>query len=171
MTCITSFSDKLVETEQRSCSLNTNVIDFKSKRAESIEKKKRQFERVLFNEFVGSYIVVDGAEGLLSLSVLDVSMTGCQLQAEWQENIEKLFTLHGKLPLRFYFTKGTYLSADVEIMRLKTVEVGGKKMMRVGCEFDKQLPSYQAIRSMVAFLYQYAEHSQKEGDGHRVYFL
>jgi len=151
--------------------VTAQIIDFKKKRAENIEKKKRQFERVLFSEFVGCYTVIDGDNGLFSIQVVDVSQTGCQLQVEVQENVEKVFKTGKELAIRFYFTKKTFLSAQVKVMRVTKDEVGGAKVLKLGCEFDQAMPGYQAIRAMVSFFYQYAEHSQLEGAANRVFFL
>lgn len=151
--------------------MTAQIIDFKKKRAENIEKKKRQFERVLFSEFVQCYTVIPGTEKIFSVQVIDVSQTGCLLQVEIQENIEKLFKINKELDIRFYFTKKSFLTSRIDVKRLIKEEVGGKKVYKVGCEFDQKTPSYQAIRAMVSFFYQYAEYSQTESSQNRVFFL
>jgi len=150
---------------------NSNVIDFSKKRRENIEKKKRQFERVLFGEFVGCYTEVAGKESLFSLKMIDVSESGCQLEVEQAPGVEQHFTQGLMLSIRMYFTKKSYLPADVKVMRSQLEEVGGREVWRVGCEFDQNLPSYRAIKGMVNFLYLYAEHSQVENRDQRVFFL
>lgn len=151
--------------------MTAQVFDFKKKRAENIEKKKRQFERVLFSDFVECYCVTPQKDGLFSVNVIDVSQSGCQLQVEVQENIDKLFKLKNELELRFFFTKKSFLSAQIKIMRLVKAEVAGKQVIKVGCEFDQKMPSFQAIKSMVSFFYNYAEYSQTESAQNRVFFL
>ncbi len=151
--------------------MTAQVIDFKKKRAENIEKKKRQFERVLFSEFVQCYSVTNNGDGLFSVTVIDVSQTGCQLQVEVQENVDKLFKTKKELELRFFFTKKSFLNARVQVMRVVKAEVGGKQVLKIGCEFDQKMPSFQAIKAMVGFFYQYAEYSQTESAENRVFFL
>jgi hypothetical protein len=151
--------------------MTAQIIDFKKKRAENIEKKKRQFERVLFSEFVQCYTVVPGTEGLFSVQVIDVSQSGCQLHVEVQENVDKLFKTKKELDLRFFFTKKSFLNTRVQVKRLSKEEIGGKMVYKVGCEFDQSTPSYQAIKAMVGFFYQYAEYSQTESAQNRVFFL
>lgn len=152
--------------------MTAKVISFNKKRQENIEKKKRQFERVLFSEFVGAYTELDGGQqGIFALQVIDISQTGCLLAVEDQENFEKVFKQNATLRLRFYFTKKSFIPAEVKVMRTEKTMVGGKKYYHIGCEFDENLPSYQAIRAMVGFMYQYAEHSCNDGQEKRVFFL
>lgn len=150
--------------------MTAQIFDFKKKRAENIEKKKRQFERVLFSEFVQCYTVTP-TSGLFSVNVIDVSQSGCQLQVEVQENIDKLFKAKKELELRFFFTKKSFLTARVQVMRVVKAEEAGRQILRVGCEFDQKMPSFQAIKAMVGFFYKYAEHSQTESAQNRVFFL
>ncbi len=151
--------------------MTAQIIDFKKKRAENIEKKKRQFERVLFSEFVQCYCVTPNGGGLFSVNVIDVSQSGCQLQVEVQENVDKLFKAKKELEIRFFFTKKSFLSARIQVMRITKAEVAGKQVLKVGCEFDQKTPSFQAIKAMVGFFYQYAEYSQTESAQNRVFFL
>lgn len=151
--------------------MSAQIIDFKKKRAENIEKKKRQFERVLFSEFVQCYCVTPNSEGLFSVTVVDVSQSGCQLQVEVQENIDKLFKTKKELELRFFFTKKSFLQARIQVMRVVKAEVAGKQVLNVGCEFDQKMPSFQAIKAMVGFFYKYAEYSATESAQNRVFFL
>lgn len=151
--------------------MTAQVIDFKKKRAENIEKKKRQFERVLFSEFVQCYTVTNNKTGLFSVTVIDVSQSGCQLQVEVQENIDKLFKNKKDMELRFFFTKKSFINVQVQIIRITKEEVAGKQVLKVGCEFDQKVPSYQAIKAMVGFFYKYAEYSQTESAENRVFFL
>jgi hypothetical protein len=151
--------------------MTAQVFDFKKKRAENIEKKKRQFERVLFSEFVQCFCATPGSDGLFSVTVIDVSQSGCQLQVEVQENIDKLFKVKKELELRFFFTKKSFLSARIKVMRMVKSEVAGKQVFKVGCAFDQNMPSFQAIKAMVSFFYHYAEYSQTESAQNRVFFL
>lgn len=56
------------------------VVDFNAKRKESIEQKRRTFERVVFQEFLGVYSVVDDQGSGYPIKLVDISGDGCQFQ-------------------------------------------------------------------------------------------
>ena len=49
-----------------------NVVDFNQKRKETIEQKRRSFERVVFQEFLGVYAVIDDQGTGLPIKLLDI---------------------------------------------------------------------------------------------------
>lgn len=157
--------------------MTAQVISFQKKKQESIEKKKRQFERVLFQEFVGCYITLEGEQtttkgkSLYALQLVDVSKNGCLLQIEDAPKVDDFFTVGKTINLRLYFTKSSYLPAEVQLRRVDWLMMGGKRLLRVGCEFNQSQQSYQAIVAMVHFLYSYAEHSQVQQTSYRSLFL
>lgn len=68
------------------------VFDFGEKRKQSIEQKRRQFERVVFQEFLGVYSVIDDHGTGRPIKLVDISADGCLLQVP--------FSLKAKINLR-----------------------------------------------------------------------
>ena len=50
-----------------------NILSFSDKREENIERKRRNFERVLFNNFLGAYSVIDQAGVVFPIEMQDIS--------------------------------------------------------------------------------------------------
>jgi hypothetical protein len=149
-----------------------NVVDFNEKRKKTIEQKRRNFERVVFQEFLGVETVVDGQGSGHPIKLLDVSTTGCQLQLPFSLKAKNQFGAGTELTLKFYFTKQTYLSAVVTVRRASEyIDQNGDAWLRLGGEFDTSLPSFNALRSFIDFIYQYAEYSHVDKGESKVYFL
>ena len=53
-----------------------NILSFSDKREENIERKRRNFERVLFNNFLGAYSVIDQAGVVFPIEMQDISPDG-----------------------------------------------------------------------------------------------
>jgi hypothetical protein len=148
------------------------VVDFNEKRKKTIEQKRRNFERVVFQEFLGVETVVDSHGSGHPIKLLDVSNTGCQLQLPFSPNAKNQFSSGTELTLKFYFTKQTYLSAIVVVRHTSEyVDSKGDVWLRLGGEFDTSLPSFNALRSFIDFIYQYAEYSHVDKGEGKVYFL
>ena len=69
----------------------SKVIDFQAKRRDSIEKKKRSFERVLFSEFLGSYAELDENGTKYEVNMVDLSHDGCLFQVPFHKNTKNHF--------------------------------------------------------------------------------
>ena len=78
----------------------TKVIDFQEKRQDSIEKRKRAFERVLFSEFLGSYAEIDENGTKYDVKLIDISRTGCQFQIPFTANIKSYFKVEKEVLLK-----------------------------------------------------------------------
>ena len=137
------------------------VVDFNEKRKQSIEQKRRSFERVVFQEFLGVYTVVD-----------DISRDGLQFQIPFSLKAKNQFKQQSEWTIKLFFTKGTYVPAVVTVRHASEyVDEQGDAWLRLGCEFDKTLPSFKAVSSFVEFIYQYAEFSVLDKGESKVYFL
>jgi hypothetical protein len=151
---------------------DAKIIDFGKKKAENIEQKKRQFERILFSEFVGCYSVVDDNGTVYPIDLVDISAKGCMVEVPKAHNPDKQFLIDSEVKIRLYFTKKSYIPVVFKIRhRKETVNDKGKVVVRYGGEFDTTLPSFQAVESFIKFVYQFAAHSRIEEEGNKVYFL
>lgn len=150
----------------------TNVINFQEKRKENIEKKRRTFERVLFQNFLGAYTVIAADDTVYPVSLVDISHDGCLFQIPWDESSDKKLPEQTELKLRMYFTKDTFIPTIVHTRYAKIhTEKDGRTFMRYGCEFDKTMPSFHAMKDFINFMYSYAEHSAADRGDAISYFL
>ena len=150
----------------------SKVIDFQTKRNESIEKRKRSFERVLFTEFLGSYAEIDDEGTKFNVFLIDISRDGCLFQIPYAEGSLKHFKGKKQVSLRVYFTKDDFLPLSVDIKHLNEyIDERGDAYLRFGGEFDQSLPSFQAFKPFIEFIYKFAEFSCIDKGESKVYFL
>lgn len=148
------------------------VVDFTAKRKESIEQKRRTFERVVFQEFLGVYSVVDDQGSNYPIKLIDISHDGCQFQLPYSKKALNQFKTGSETTLKLFFTKGSYIPAMVTVKRAaEYIDENGDAWLRLGGEFDKTLPSFKAVQSFIDFIYQYAEFSCLDKGESKVYFL
>ena len=149
-----------------------NVINFSQKRSENVEDKRRAFERILFQNFMGTYTVVDENGSVFPIGMVDVSYDGCMFQIPWNhKKAEEVFPVGEDVTLRFYFTEKSYLPLVVNVRHISEHVDATGTFKRFGCSFDKETQSYQAFKSFVDFIYRFAEHSVVDRGDHKVYFL
>jgi hypothetical protein len=150
----------------------SKVIDFQAKRQASIEKRKRSFERVLFSEFLGSYAEIDNQGTKYSVDLVDISRDGCLFQVPFTKNTKEQFPEGEETTIRVYFTKDDFLPLVVNIKHASEyINEQGNAYMRFGGEFDKSLPSFQAFKPFIEFIYKFAEFSCIDKGESKVYFL
>ena len=150
----------------------SKVIDFQAKRRESIEKRKRSFERVLFSEFLGSYAEIDDQGTKFDVTMVDISREGCLFQIPFADSSLKFFKNSKEVTVRIYFTKEDFLPLAVQLKHINEyVDERGNAHIRFGGEFDKTLPSFQAFEPFIEFIYKFAEYSCVDKGESKVYFL
>lgn len=148
------------------------VLDFNAKREENIENKRRQFERILFNNFLGAYTVVDQGGTIYPVSLVDVSREGCLFQVPWNMDRDTKIAEGTEITMRMYFTKKSFIPVVMEIKRGREhVDEDGQIYMQYGAEFDTSMPSFQAVKSFIDFMYKFAEHSSLDKGSQKVFFL
>lgn len=152
--------------------MTAKVLDFGKKRAENIAQKKRQFERVLFNEFVGCYTVIENNGTIFPISIVDISAKGCLLEVPDSENVDKQFPINSDVNLRLYFTKKSFIPVVIKIRRkLEVTNDKKNQVVRFGGEFDTTLPSFEALQAFINFVYRFAVHSSIDHKDKKSYFL
>lgn len=150
----------------------SKVIDFQAKREESIEKRKRSFERVLFSEFLGSYAEIDENGTKFNVMMVDISREGCLFQVPFSKNSLAYFKKQENVTVRVYFTKDDFLPLDIDVRHLNEyIDERGDAYIRIGGEFDQSSPSFKAFSPFIEFLYKFAEFSCVDKGESKVYFL
>jgi hypothetical protein len=148
------------------------VVDFNKKRQENIEQKRRTFERVVFQEFLGVYTVVDDQGTSFPIKLLDVSKDGLQFQLPFSLKAKNQFKSGTEVTMKLFFTKGSYIPAVVTVRHASEyIDKDGSAWLRLGGTFDTSLPSFKAVASFIDFIYQYAEFSCLDKGESKVYFL
>jgi hypothetical protein len=151
--------------------MSAKVLDFNAKREESLEKKRRSFERILFQHTLVAYSVIDNEGSIYPVTLVDISRDGCLFQIPWNVRRDTKYSSGTELPLRIYFTEKSYIPCTV------TVRYGNEYIandnniyMQYGCEFDQEDRSYSALSSFIEFLYLFAEHSKIDRGDSKVFF-
>lgn len=148
------------------------VVDFTEKRKKTIEQKRRTFERVVFQEFLGVYSVVDDQGSNFPIKLVDISADGCQFQLPFSLKAKNQFKSGTEVTLKLYFSKGTYLPAVVTVRHASEyIDKDGDAWLRLGGEFDTSLPSFKALSHFIQFIYEYAEFSCVDKGESKVFFL
>jgi hypothetical protein len=140
--------------------MTDELINFTEKRNEAIEQRRRDFERILFQNFLGVYTVLDDEGNITPIELIDVSDKGCLIQIlSTKENLEKMLK-KVDLDIRIYFTEKAFIPASLSIKyQTDFINEHGLEYRKFGCEFDKQNSSFEAIESFVNFLYKFAKHA------------
>ena len=148
------------------------LLDFCEKRKENIEKKRRNFERILFNNTIGAYSVVDEHGMIYPVQLVDISRDGCLFQIPWNGNAINKFENDKEFTMRMYFTRDSYVPVVVTIRHgTEVLDTDRQRYMQYGCEFDKSMSSFEAMESFIEFLYKFAEHSAIDKGDSKVFFL
>lgn len=148
------------------------VVDFSVKRKQSIEQKRRTFERVVFQDFLGVETVIDDQGSGFAVNLVDISKDGCQFQVPFTVKAKNQFKAGTEVTLKLFFTKGTYIPAVVTVRHASEyIDQKGDAWLRLGGEFDTSLPSFKALSSFINFIYQYAEFSCVDKGESKVFFL
>lgn len=149
-----------------------DIIDFGAKRTANIEQKKRNFERVFFSEFLGSYAEIDSQGTKYQVEIVDISRTGLQVQVPYHKGSTHRFEEGSELSLRLYFTKDDFLPLSVFVRHgAEYVDRKGNAFIKYGAEFNQELASFQAMKPFIEFLYRFAEFSCRDQGESQVYFL
>lgn len=147
------------------------ILDFNKKKAETIEMKRRAFNRIVFTNFLGAYSVIDDHGSIYPVTLVDIAGDGCAFTVPWNPKSDKKLPEGHEIGMRMYFTKGSYIPVVINVRHAKEI-VGEDGMMylQYGCEFDKTNPSFEAMQSFIDFLYKFAEHSAIDRGDTKVYF-
>lgn len=147
------------------------VLDFQSKRKENIEQKRRSFERIVFQNFLGAYTVIDQEGTLYSVNLVDISHDGCLFQVPWNPKKDKKMASEQEVSMRMYFTGQSYIPVLMNIKYAReVVDQHGDTYMQYGCEFDKSCSSFEALSHFIEFLYKFAEYSTIDKHQVKSYF-
>jgi hypothetical protein len=149
----------------------SKVISFDKKRKENIEKKKRSIERLMLNDFLGCSSVIDDQGTHYQVKLIDISHDGCLIQVPKKDGAHHLFDEDNEITLRFYFTDSSYVPVNVTVKHHSDFQEAGKKVDRIGCQFDKTTASWEVMERFIEFLYSFAELSVIDKGDNKVYFL
>lgn len=146
------------------------VLDFNKKKAETVEQKRRAFNRVVFQNFLGAYSVISDNGAIYPVTMVDIAGDGCAFQVPFKKG-DKTMASGTEVNMRMYFTDSSYIPVIMNIRHGKEVRgTDGLTYMQYGCEFDKSHSSFEAMQSFIDFIYKFAEHSAIDKGDTKVYF-
>lgn len=147
------------------------VLDFNKKKADTIEQKRRAFNRVVFQNFLGAYSVIDDNGSIYPVTMVDIAGDGCSFQVPWNPSRDKKLASGFEVNMRMYFTEKSYIPVIMHVRHGKEVlGTDGITYMQYGCEFDKTVATFEAMQSFIDFIYRFAEHSAIDKGDTKVYF-
>jgi hypothetical protein len=147
------------------------ILDFNKKKADTIEQKRRAFNRIVFQNFLGAYSVIDDNGSIYPVEMVDIAGDGCSFQVPWNSAKDKKLPQGFEVNMRMYFTNQSYIPVMMTIRHGKEViSRDGNTYMQYGCEFDKTASSFEAMQSFIDFIYRFAEHSAIDKGDTKVYF-
>ncbi len=149
--------------------MESKLINFADKRKEVIEQKRRNFERVIFDNFLGAYTVLDKNGVIYPVKLVDISPEGCMIRVPWTKR-ETVFEIGQELVLRFYFTKQSFVPAVGNLRYCREfIDTDGQAYLNYGLEFDVSMASYEVIKAFATFLSKFAELSVIDHGDAKVY--
>jgi hypothetical protein len=149
----------------------SKILDFNKKKAETIEQKRRAFNRIVFQNFLGAYSVIDDNGSIYPVTLVDIAGDGCSFQVPWNPVKDKKLEQDFEVSMRMYFTNASYIPVILRVRHGKEVVASdGTTHIQYGCEFDKSTGSFEAMQSFIDFLYKFAEHSAIDKGDTKVYF-
>jgi hypothetical protein len=147
------------------------ILDFNKKKADTIEQKRRAFNRIVFQNFLGAYSVIDDNGSIYPVEMVDIAGDGCSFQVPWNPSRDKKLAQDFEINMRMYFTNQSYLPVIMFVRHGKEVlGKDGNTYMQYGCEFDKSASTFEAMQSFIDFIYRFAEHSAIDKGDTKVYF-
>lgn len=150
---------------------DSKVLDFNKKKADTIEQKRRAFNRIVFQNFLGAYSVIDNNGSIYPVTMVDIAGDGCSFQVPWNAKKDIALPNDYEVNMRMYFTEHSYIPVTMNVRQSRTVEGDdGATYIQYGCEFDKTVPSFDALQSFIDFIYKFAEHSTIDKGDTKVYF-
>ena len=152
--------------------MTEKVLDFNEKRQANIEKKRRNFERIVFQNFLGAYSVIDNEGSIYPVTLVDISYDGCLFQVPWDVKRDTKMEDGMEVKMRMYFSKNSYIPVILSVKYGREfIDQDGQTYMQYGCEFDKSMQSFEAMEKFIDFLYKFAEHSAFDKGTPKTYFL
>ena len=147
------------------------VLDFNKKKADTIEQKRRAFNRIDYKNFLGAYSLIDDNGSIYPVTMVDIAGDGCSFQVPWNPSRDKKLASGFEVNMRMYFTDKSYIPVIMNVRHGKEVlGTDGITYMQYGCEFDKTVATFEAMQSFIDFIYRFAEHSAIDKGDTKVYF-
>ena len=146
------------------------ILNFNQKRQLNIERKRRNFERVFFQNFLGAYATIEQAGVIAPIDILDISKEGLLFKSPTGSRSTSL-CVNDEVTIRLYFTKDNYIPVILKVVRTKNTKEAGELFTEYGCTFDKTIPTFNALSCFIDFIYSFAEHSSVDKGDSKVYFL
>ena len=114
--------------------MDAKILDFVSHRKSNLEDKKRKFERIMFENLFGAYLVHESGDDVFKMNLIDVSYEGCLIEMPRIQN-QKLssFRPNDELVFRLYFSDKSFIPITIQVKRVIEKIEGGMAFTQLGC--------------------------------------
>ena len=150
---------------------DNNILSFSEGREKHIKEKRRQFERIVFNNFIGVHQEIRKDQLIIPVELIDISTDGCLFQIPNQRTLLPAIEVGEEIVLRMYFTKSTYLPIFIIVKHYRNKLKDTINFSQYGCKFNTEPPSFKAMASFIEFLQNYSEYSSIDRDETKTWFL
>ncbi len=125
------------------------IIDFIQKKNEILDKKRRKFDRFVFNHFLRLDLIHSELKSLrLSCEVKDISLGGMLLEASRDSS----FKIGDELSLKLYLSSHFYVELEGKIVRRESLVTASEQKERIGIELFSHKKHYEVYEKFFAFL-------------------
>lgn len=138
---------------------DSQVIDFAQVRSRKLDEKRKNTERILFEQMLGIYSMVEG--DMAPIEIVDLLAEGCSFQVP-SSTAGKWSTSLSEMVVRLYFSQNTYLPLNVSIQNRRDVIMEGRRLVRFGCKISTSQPAYSAYAHFLGFVKLYSEIALKD---------
>lgn len=136
-----------------------NVIQLSKHKKEKQEQMRREYERYVFESFIGCFIIEDNKEIMIYSE--DISKSG--LKFRWDSKNE--LKSGDVVTLRMYFTNSLFIDNKVEIVRAIADISQGVKRTSYACKFDTFSKSYETIQKLVNLIESFTDNARAVKQG------
>jgi len=147
--------------------MKNKVFEISKARKQKQNNLKREYERYLFNKFLGCYTVIEKL-GLKSVEIVDISKSGLAFRLPVSEGS---FKAGEEMEFRFYFSSSTYIPIKITIKRSDKVEDNGRYYYQFGGSFDKEWSTYSTIEKFVGFIESFSSSAKEDKGDKQIWFL
>jgi len=147
--------------------MSDKIVQFSEAQKSKRQAIKREYERYLFDRFLGCYTVLE-KRGLRSVEMVDISKGGCSFK---MPTTEGAFHLGEEVDFRFYFSQKNFLPMRIQIQRVEKKEEKGMEYWFFGCKFDQEFRSYKTLLKFLDFIEAFSEDAREDNGDKQVYYF
>jgi len=139
---------------------DNKVIQLSKHRKEKEEKIRREYERYVFESFVGCFVVENSIKETMIFAD-DISKSGLRFRMDSKTELKQ----GDVVTLRMYFTAQLFIDNKVEIVRSIVDIADGIKRISYACKFDTQAQTFETISKLVDLIESFTHTARAANNG------